>query len=88
LVETVLRAGGVVTDSGGLQKEAYLLGKPCTTLRHETEWPETLHGGWNVLDPNCEKLPGSAVRSAPNVDRGAPFGDGKAAEAIVRALSG
>lgn len=77
----------VLTDSGGVQKEAYLLGVPCTTLRNETEWPETLAGGWNVLagsDPL--RIVDAARRSPPPGEPPNVFGDGRAAEAIVECL--
>lgn len=77
----------VLTDSGGVQKEAYLLGVPCTTLRNETEWPETLARGWNVLagsDPS--RIVDAARRSPPAGEPPNVFGDGRAAEAIVECL--
>ncbi len=84
-VAALLRATGVVTDSGGLQKEAYLLGTPCTTVRTETEWTETLQDGWNVLAEPGE-LVERVQRARPQAPRGAPFGDGHAAEEVVTAL--
>jgi UDP-N-acetylglucosamine 2-epimerase len=77
----------VLTDSGGVQKEAYLLAVPCVTLREETEWPETLDNGWNVLagtDP--DRIAAAALRPAPKGEPVRCFGDGHAAERIVKAL--
>ena len=79
----------ILTDSGGVQKEAFFLKVPCITLRDETEWPETVSAGWNVL---VGSDPDAITRAAENPPRGdiatvGLFGDGDAAVKIARILT-
>lgn len=77
----------ILTDSGGIQKEAYFLKTPCLTLRPETEWVETLDDNWNVIVGADTVRILDAVRSTAPVSAPLPvFGDGHAAEKIVRQL--
>ncbi|TNE72117.1 UDP-N-acetylglucosamine 2-epimerase (non-hydrolyzing) [bacterium] len=73
----------VLTDSGGLQKEAYWKGKPCITLRDETEWVETLENGWNQLTGAHKDKIVNAYHTKPTAEWKPIYGDGKAAEKIV-----
>ncbi len=77
----------VFTDSGGLQKEAYWLGTRCITLREETEWVETLQHDWNQLAGTDPARIRAAFQRFPTGERAPHYGDGRAAEKIVRALA-
>lgn len=78
----------VMTDSGGVQKEAYFFGVPCITLRGETEWPETTAAGWNTLAGHTLDVIVAAYHDArtPSSHSLALFGDGAAAQRIERLL--
>lgn len=77
----------VLTDSGGLQKEAYWLGVPCLTMREETEWVETVGAGWNMLVGSDSRRIVQAVHSfAPRDSRPVLYGDGFAAVRCVDLL--
>jgi UDP-N-acetylglucosamine 2-epimerase (non-hydrolysing)/UDP-GlcNAc3NAcA epimerase len=80
-------ARALLTDSGGMQKEAYFFGVPCVTMREETEWVETVQLGWNVLTGTDEERIVSAVTTLPRGTQRPPvYGDGHAAEKIAGAL--
>jgi UDP-GlcNAc3NAcA epimerase len=87
MIQALRRADVVITDSGGVQKEAYFHGTPCVTVRDETEWLETVTAGWNRLVPAertaiaraaCDARPGRGVIE--------DYGSGHSAEEIAAVL--
>lgn len=84
-----LEAGAkkIVTDSGGVQKEAFFLSKPCITMRDETEWVETVENGWNcIVGANATKIADAIRFFEPSAERKAYFGNGTAAAQMVELI--
>ena len=80
-------AKATLTDSGGMQKEAYFFGIPCVTMRTETEWVETVEAGWNVVvGADREKIINAVKNLSTEAPRSKLYGDGKTARKIINCL--
>jgi UDP-N-acetylglucosamine 2-epimerase (non-hydrolysing)/UDP-GlcNAc3NAcA epimerase len=86
-LELARHARAILTDSGGVQKEAYLLGVPCVTLRDTTEWIETVDAGWNVLVDLDRDAALAALERTPPAQRPELYGGGHAAERVRDVVS-
>lgn len=87
MLQLIANASKILTDSGGVQKEAYMLGVPCITMRENTEWVETVEDGWNMLvGADYERIMDSIEHFEGAKSIGNIFGNGDAAERICEVL--
>jgi UDP-N-acetylglucosamine 2-epimerase len=86
-LKLALHARAVLTDSGGVQKEAYLLGVPCVTLRDTTEWVETVEAGWNVLVDLDRDATLAALERRPPAERPELYGGGRASDRVCEVVA-
>lgn len=78
----------IVTDSGGVQKEAFFMKKPCITMRNETEWVETVENGWNIITgTDKNKILDAILNFQPSENQKSIFGDGKASYKILEIIN-
>lgn len=88
MVRLMAAARMILTDSGGVQKEAYWLGVPCVTMRDETEWVETVDAGWNrIVGASREAIVNAARTFTPPATRPPLYGNGNVADLIVATIS-
>ncbi len=89
MIRLMAHAEKILTDSGGVQKEAYMLGVPCITLRENTEWVETVEAGWNVLvGAGRERIVDAIRHLSPGSRQKNIFGGGDASLMIRGILTG
>lgn len=83
IIHYISKSLGLITDSGGLQKEAFMMGISCTTVRNESEWSETFSNNWNVLCKDLNELPSLVYRIRPEVEPQSNYGNGNASDLIL-----
>jgi UDP-N-acetylglucosamine 2-epimerase (non-hydrolysing) len=87
MLHLMQHAKKILTDSGGIQKEAYVMGVPCITMRENTEWIETLLGGWNVLvGADEDKILAAILAEVRTSSDNTIFGKGDTAQRIIRVI--
>lgn len=86
MLAMIQKASAVITDSGGLQKEAYWASRQCITLRPETEWTETLKHGRNILCPDAECIITEIIKPLRISNPGKHYGNGNASKMIAEIL--